>query len=92
MDPKTKSKRKKHPEQFELEAVRVLETRGERTVADVTASLDVSESLLHSWKKKYASAAAQLRKERGGEIPVGQREGSGSLWLRKRAHQGRMNG
>jgi transposase len=69
MEPKTKSKRKKHPEQFKLEAVRVLETRGERTVADVAASLGVSESLLHSWKKKYGSAAAQLRKERGGETP-----------------------
>jgi transposase len=67
MEPKTKSKRKKHPEQFKLEAVRVLETRGERTVADVAASLGVSESLLHSWKKKYGSAAAQVRKERGGE-------------------------
>ncbi len=31
MEPKTKSKRKKHPEQSKLEAVRVLETRGERT-------------------------------------------------------------
>jgi len=27
----------------------------------------VAESLLHSWKKKYGSAAAQVRKERGGE-------------------------
>ena len=67
MEPKTKSKRKKHPEQFKLEAVRVLETRGERTVADVAAGLGIAESLLHSWKKKYGSAAAQVRKERGGE-------------------------
>jgi transposase len=47
--------------------VRLLETRGERTVADVAAGLGVAESLLHSWKKKYGSAAAQVRKERGGE-------------------------
>ena len=67
METKTKSKRKKHPEQFKLEAVRLLETRGERTVADVAAGLGVAESLLHSWKKKYGSAAAQVRKERGGE-------------------------
>ena len=67
MEPKTKSKRKKHPEQFKLEAVRLLETRGERTVADVASGLGVAESLLHSWKKKYGSAAAQVRKERGGE-------------------------
>ena len=67
METKTNSKRKKHPEQFKLEAVRLLETRGERTVADVAAGLGVVESLLHSWKKKYGSAAAQVRKERGGE-------------------------
>jgi transposase len=67
METKTKSKRKKHPEQFKLEAVRLLETRGERTVADVAAGLGIAESLLHSWKKKYGSAAAQVRKERGGE-------------------------
>jgi len=49
MERKTKSKRKKHPEQFKLEAVRRLETRGERTVADVAAGLGVAESLLHPW-------------------------------------------
>jgi transposase-like protein len=53
METKSKSKRKKHPEAFKLEAVRLLEGRGERTVADVAASLGVAESMLHSWKKKY---------------------------------------
>jgi transposase len=67
MKAKTKSKRKKRPEQFKLEAVRLLETRGERTAACIAASLGIAESLLHSWKKKYGSAAAQVRKERGGE-------------------------
>jgi transposase len=67
MESKTKSKRKKHAEQFKLEAVRLLETRGERTVAEVASSLGVAESLLHSWKKKYGSAAEQVRRERGGE-------------------------
>jgi transposase len=67
MEAKTKSKRKKHPEQFKLESVRLLEARGERTVADVAAGLGVAESLLHSWKKKYGNAAAQVRRERGGE-------------------------
>jgi len=69
MEAKSKSKRKKHPEAFKLEAVRLLEGRGEQTVADVAASLGVAESLLHSWKKKYGNAAAQVRRERGGETP-----------------------
>src|SRR5688572_178032 len=69
MEAKSKSKRKKHAEEFKREAVRLLETRGERSVADVAASLGVAESLLHSWKQKYGSAAEQVRRERGGETP-----------------------
>jgi transposase len=67
MEAKTKSKRKKHPEQFKREAVRLLENRGERTVSDVAAGLGVAENMLHAWKKKYGSAADQVRRERGGE-------------------------
>src|SRR3954447_14730030 len=66
METKTKSKRKKHPEQFKREAVRLLESRGERTVADVAAGLGVAENMLHAWKKKYGGAAEQVRRERGG--------------------------
>ena len=69
METKTTRKRKKHAEEFKREAVRLLETRGERTVADVAASLGVAENLLHAWKKKYGSAAEQVRRERGGETP-----------------------
>jgi len=69
METKTTRKRKKHAEEFKREAVRLLETRGERTVADVAASLGVAENLLHSWKKKYGNAAEQVRRERGGEAP-----------------------
>jgi transposase len=69
METKTTKKRHKRPEEFKREAVRLLETRGERTVADVAASLGVAENLLHSWKKKYGSAADQVRRERGGETP-----------------------
>ena len=50
-------------------AVHLLETRGERTIADVAASLGVIENLLHSWKRKFGSAAEQVRRERGGETP-----------------------
>ena len=69
METKTTRKRKKHAEEFKREAVRLLETRGERTVADVAASLGVAENLLHAWKKKYGAAAEHVRRERGGETP-----------------------
>jgi len=69
MESKTKRKRKKHPEEFKREAVRLLENRGERTVADVAASLGVAENMLHAWKRKFGSAAEQVRRERGGETP-----------------------
>lgn len=69
METKTTRKRKKHAEEFKREAVRLLETRGERTVADVAASLGIAENLLHAWKKKYGTAAEQVRRERGGETP-----------------------
>ncbi len=67
MESKTKRKRKKHSEEFKREAVRLLETRGERTVSDVAASLGVAENMLHSWKKKFGRVADQVRAERGGE-------------------------
>jgi transposase-like protein len=38
MESNGKRKRKKHTEEFKREAVRLLENRGERTVADVAAS------------------------------------------------------
>jgi transposase len=69
MESKTSKKRKKHPEEFKREAVRLLETRGDRTVADVAASLGVAENLLHAWKRKYGGSAEQQRQERGGETP-----------------------
>jgi transposase len=69
METKPKKKRKKHAEEFKREAVRLLEGRGERTIADVAASLGVAENLLHAWKRAYGTAAEQVRKERGGETP-----------------------
>ena len=67
METKSKKKRKKHPEEFKREAVRLLESRGERTVSDVASSLGVAENLLHAWKRKFGGAAEQVRRERGGE-------------------------
>jgi transposase-like protein len=60
METKAKKKRKKHPEEFKREAVRLMEGRGERTVADVAASLGVAENLLHASKRKYGSAAEEV--------------------------------
>jgi len=69
MEAKAKKKRRIHTEEFKREAVRLLENRGERAVADVAASLGVAENLLHAWKRKLGSAAEQVRRERGGETP-----------------------
>jgi transposase len=69
MEAKANRKRKKHAEEFKREAVRLMENRGERTVADVAASLGVAENLLHAWKRKLGSAAEKVRRERGGETP-----------------------
>jgi transposase len=69
MEAKTTKKRRKHTEEFKREAVRLLENRGERAVADVAAGLGVAENLLHAWKRKLGSAAEQVRRERGGETP-----------------------
>jgi transposase len=67
METKATRKRKKHAEEFKREAVRLLETRGERTVADIAASLGVAQNLLHAWKRKHGNAAEEVRRERGGE-------------------------
>lgn len=69
MEAKANRKRKKHAQEFKREAVRLMENRGERTVADIAASLGVAENLLHAWKRKLGSAAEQVRRERGGETP-----------------------
>lgn len=59
------AKRRKHTDEFKREAVRVMESRGERTVADVAQSLGVQENLLHQWKRKFSDTAAEARRERG---------------------------
>jgi transposase len=58
-------RRKRYTEEFKREAVRLVETRGERTIADVAQSLEVAEALLHSWKRAYSDTVAEVRQERG---------------------------
>ena len=51
-----KKQRSKYDDNFRREAVRLLETRGSRSVEDVAESLGVHQSLLHRWKKKFGSS------------------------------------
>ena len=53
-----KKKRNRRPEEFKLEAVRLVLTRGDRTIADIAKSLGVGESVLQRWRKKYEPALA----------------------------------
>ena len=60
-----KKKRRKYTDEFKREAVRLSETRGERTIRDVAESLGIAENLLHSWRSKYADVQEEVRRERG---------------------------
>ena len=46
-------KKNRHTEEFKREAVRLMLSRGERTVGDVARSLGVSEGDLYRWRDKY---------------------------------------
>lgn len=48
--------KKQHTEEFKRDAVKLMETRGRRTVADVAAGLGVAESQLHDWRQKFGAA------------------------------------
>ena len=48
-------KRKRYSEAFKQEAVQLMESRGERTIADIAATLGVAENLLHSWRRRYGA-------------------------------------
>jgi hypothetical protein len=52
---KKKQKRKRHTDEFRAEVLRAVETRGQRTIGEVAASLGVSEGLIHTWKGKASS-------------------------------------
>lgn len=54
-----KQKRKRYTDEFKAEVLRAVETRGQRTIGEVAASLGVAESLIHTWKGKVGSEAAQ---------------------------------
>jgi transposase-like protein len=50
-----KKKRKRYTDEFKAEVLRAVETRGQRTIGEVAASLGVAESLIHTWKGKASS-------------------------------------
>lgn len=53
-----KRKRKRYTEQFKAEVMRAVETRGQRTIAEVAASLGVPEPLIYTWKSKVKTELA----------------------------------
>ena len=58
-----------YTEEFKIEAVKLLLTRGDRTVGDIAQSLDVAENLLHAWKRRYGNEPATARtNERTGVV------------------------
>jgi transposase len=48
--------RRRHTDEFKAEAVRLVESRGDRTMAEIARSLGVAESLLHTWKRQAESS------------------------------------
>lgn len=57
--------RKKYTEEFKRDAVRLMQNRGERTVAQVADDLGVQANQLHRWAAKYEHAAVAKRNDRG---------------------------
>jgi transposase len=60
-----KKKRSKYDDNFRREAVRLLETRGDRTAGEVAESIGVSESMLWRWKKKFGGSDKPTTNESG---------------------------
>ena len=57
--------RKKYREAFKREAVRKMELRGDRTVAEVAKDLGVRTKLLYTWRKHLNDVVEDIRTERG---------------------------
>lgn len=57
------SKRRRYTAEFKAEAVRLVEQRGDRTVAEIAQSLGVAENILHSWKRQHEPAQSGDRGE-----------------------------
>jgi transposase len=64
---KKNAKRRRHSAEFKAEAVRLVESRGDRTVGEIAQSLGVAESLLHIWKRQ-AEANGVAARDRGESV------------------------
>ena len=50
-------KRNQYTEEFKKDAVRLLLSRGTRTVAEIAEQLGVSQSMLHRWQQAHGATA-----------------------------------
>ena len=57
----TMAKRRRHPEEFKIEAVRLLLNRGERTIKEIGENLGVSANQLQRWRMRYEKAVLNPR-------------------------------
>ena len=51
-----KKQRKRYTEQFKAEAVKAVENRGTRTIAEMDETLGVPEHMLYAWRTKAKPA------------------------------------
>lgn len=59
----TMAKRKKYSEEFQRNAVRKMETRGELPLTQLSKQLGVTSSQLYQWKEKLGSQIAGTHQE-----------------------------
>jgi transposase len=59
------STKRRHSTEFKQEAVRLVEERGDRTVADIAKTLGVGENQLYAWKQNLGPNRSNDR----GETP-----------------------
>ena len=50
---RNKKPRRKYTEEYKRDAVRLLMSRGSRTIRDIATELGLNESVLHRWYRRY---------------------------------------
>jgi transposase len=80
-------KRNRRPEEFKLEAVRLVLTRGDRAIADIAKSLGVGTSMLYRWCKKYGPTLAGKAKGAARPSSAESSESAELRELRKRVRE-----
>lgn len=63
-----RAKPRNYTDDFKRDAVRLMEKRGERTVAQIADDLGTSEFNLYKWAQKFGTEAATNPKERGEDL------------------------